>query len=218
MKNKKLVVTLGAVALIAAIGVGSTFAYLTATTDTVTNTFTIGEVTFTTPDPDPNDPDSSINSGLVESAVERDETGAYVDADGDDTWTVTGNDYTDVLPGEVIYKDPTVLGLTEDSVDAYVFVTVAGEDESLSVTEYSSEWTELGKTDDGKTVLYRVYDSADAKKTPSTIFSSVTVSTDADEDTEFTDIVINAYAIQMAGFDSPEAAFAQFSEQAGTLK
>ena len=46
MKKTKLVTMLGAISLIGAIGAGSTFAYLTSTTGTVTNTFTVGNVNF----------------------------------------------------------------------------------------------------------------------------------------------------------------------------
>ena len=46
MKKTKIVTMLGAISLIGAIGAGSTFAYLTSTTGTVTNTFTVGNVNF----------------------------------------------------------------------------------------------------------------------------------------------------------------------------
>lgn len=40
--KKKLITLITSIALIAAVGVGATLAYLTATTGTVTNTFTVG--------------------------------------------------------------------------------------------------------------------------------------------------------------------------------
>ena len=71
MKKTKLVTLLGAISLIGAIGAGSTFAYLTSTTGTVTNTFTVGNVNF---DDDP------LTGGLSESKVARDEnSGLYVE-------------------------------------------------------------------------------------------------------------------------------------------
>lgn len=80
MKKTKLVTLLGAISLIGAIGAGSTFAYLTSTTGTVTNTFTVGNVNF---DDDP------LTGGLSESKVARDEnSNLYVDADGTGEWTV----------------------------------------------------------------------------------------------------------------------------------
>ena len=65
MKKTKLLTTLGAVALIGAIGVGSTFAYLTSETGVVKNTFTVGKVQF----------DTSMGVGLTESEVARDKDG-----------------------------------------------------------------------------------------------------------------------------------------------
>ena len=44
MKRARFIATLGATALIGAIGVGSTFAYLTSQTEAVTNTFSVGDV------------------------------------------------------------------------------------------------------------------------------------------------------------------------------
>lgn len=80
MKKTKLVTLLGAISLLGAIGAGSTFAYLTSTTGTVTNTFTVGNVNF---DDDP------LTGGLSESKVARDEnSNLYVDADGTGEWTV----------------------------------------------------------------------------------------------------------------------------------
>ena len=88
MKKTKLVTLLGAISLIGAIGAGSTFAYLTSTTGTVTNTFTVGNVNF---DDDP------LTGGLSESKVARDEnSNLYVDADGTGEWTVKENKYEDL--------------------------------------------------------------------------------------------------------------------------
>lgn len=94
MKKTKLLTTLGAVALIGAIGVGSTFAYLSATTQTVTNTFTVGNVSF-----------DGLNGGLTESLVKRGENGNYADADGAGAWSVTENKYENLVAGENLYKD-----------------------------------------------------------------------------------------------------------------
>ena len=100
MKKTKLITLLGAISLIGAIGAGSTFAYLTSTTGTVTNTFTVGNVNF---DDDP------LTGGLSESKVARDEnSNLYVDADGTGEWTVKENKYEDLVAGEVVYKYPNV--------------------------------------------------------------------------------------------------------------
>ena len=47
MKKRSLVATIAAVACIAAVGIGSTFAYFTSTTKVLGNTFTMGNVAIT---------------------------------------------------------------------------------------------------------------------------------------------------------------------------
>lgn len=202
MKKTKLVATLGAVALIGVIGVGSTFAYLTDQTATVTNTFTVGDVTF--------DEDNELGSGLRESAVVRDEeTGNYVDNDGADTWTVVANEYTNLAAGEEVYKDPTVV-MGADSQDAWVFVKVTNvTDETFSDVAWSEDWTDvtaeyLAANEMAEDVDYVVYakNTTIAAEEASTIFTSVTVSTEVTGETVIPEITVEAFAIQAAGFAS----------------
>ena len=204
MKKNKLVVTLSAVALLGVIGVGSTFAYLTDETATITNTFTLGNVNF----------DDEFGSGLRESAV-SDESGSYVDADGENKWTVISNEYENLYAGEVVYKDPTVI-MGATSEDAWVFAKVTFDD-----TQYDIVWA------DGWTDVTAAYIAADAERANdkgyvvfakeeiikakgySTIFTEVTVDKDITEKTTLTDISVSAFAIQAAGFDSYEAAISE---------
>lgn len=193
MKKRKLFAMLGAVTLIGAIGGGSTFAYLTSQTGTVTNTFTVGNVNF------------DEEAGLTESAVER-EDGVYVDADGEDIWSVTENTYENLVAGETVYKDPTV-HMADNSENAWVFAKIVNANDSLEIT-YSTDWADV--TDEYKaahpdeTVDFSVYakTSQIAKGEDSTIFTNVTVGDDVTEDTEFTAITVKACAVQAAGFDS----------------
>ena len=196
MKKTKLVTLLGAISLIGAIGAGSTFAYLTSTTGTVTNTFTVGNVNF---DDDP------LTGGLSESKVARDEHSTlYVDADG-----------TGECTGEVVYKDPTV-HMADDSQDAWVFAKIVNENPELTIT-YASDWVDV--TDAYKTaqnlnnIDYKVYAKKDviSKSAHSTIFEEVTVGNNVTEDTTFTDIKVSACAVQAAGFASYTDALAQVS-------
>ncbi len=113
MKNGKLVATLGAVALVAAVGLGSTLAYLSDSTNTVENTFTLGNVSFG------EDPDLGL--ALVEHEVTLNDT-TYTIAN-DAKWT-DHNDYKKVTPGEVLPKDPTVF-IGETSEDAWLYVRVS---------------------------------------------------------------------------------------------
>ena len=198
MKNTKLVATLGAVALVAAVGLGSTLAYLTDTTDTVTNTFTFGNVTF------------DLDGGLRESEVVRDTDttsdtyGQYIDNDGDD-WTVDDTQgYTDLYPGETVFKDPTVL-LDSDSNDAWVFAKVVYDKEQFSIN-YSANWAVIDtlSTDDYDFVAKT--DAVMAGGDNSTIFTDVTVSEGVELDDELNPITITAAAVQSIGFADSAAA------------
>lgn len=107
-KSKKLIVLIVAVALIAAVGVGSTLAYLTSKSDTVTNTFTVGKY-----------PDNALV--IKEHAVTQNTDGDYVA----DTAEVTSNAYNDILPGVKLDKDP-FLRLAANSPTSYLFMKASG--------------------------------------------------------------------------------------------
>lgn len=211
MKKAKLVTTLGAVALIGVIGVGSTFAYLSDKTGTVTNTFTVGNVSF--------DDDNDLKSGLRESDVVRsEETGKYVDNDGEDKWTVIKNDYTSLVAGETVYKDPTVI-MADDSEVAWVFAQITNtNDDAFASIAWSEGWADVTAAykvanDITEDINYVVY----AKKTTiaageaSTIFTSVKMSTDITGETVIPEIEVKAFAIQAAGFESYTDAISQVS-------
>ena len=101
MKKKSLVTMAVSLALVAVIGVGSTFAYLSSTTGEVKNTFTVGNVKISI-DEDKYD--------TPENANDR---------------TETGNDYKDIYPGQEIKKDPTVY-VEANSAKSYVYLKVEG--------------------------------------------------------------------------------------------
>jgi len=199
--NKKLVMTLGAAALIGAIGIGSTFAYLTAETEEVTNTFTIGD----------------IGLELAESEVERDEDGVYVDADGDEVWDASGNAYYDIVAGETVYKDPTAT-VKAGSVDCYLFITVAYTDQ-VEIEVDEALWTPVSYiAEDGDPVCYvtYVYNAIVEQRDEDqnfTLFDSVTFSDELEAGDEIDDIVIFAGAVQANGFDDVEDAYAVYEEQ-----
>ena len=135
MKNGKLIATLGSVALIAAIGIGSTFAYLSDTTDTVTNKFTLGNVSF------------GLNGGLAEQEVVL-QDGKYVIGDGADENTTTDwvqtNTYAKVTPGETVAKNPTAF-IGSDSENAWLFVRVSKSADFETIT-FNSAFTKVGET------------------------------------------------------------------------
>ena len=210
--NKKLLLTLGSVALIGAIGIGSTFAYLTASTGEVTNKFEIGYI------------------GL-DGTITLDEAKVGVDGlalTGDDAARVNANDYTNLFPGQVVDKDPTVHVTTDTTLDAYIFVEVDNADfvdgadgadgtlvqksgnAVLLTTDAIDKdvWTYLGTNGNGNAVFYTVHEATAAEDY--TLFTKVTVNTALTNGQEFEKIVVDAAAVQYAMFeDSAENAFAQ---------
>lgn len=100
--KKKLMMALSLV-LVAAMSIGGTIAYLTAQTEAVTNTFTIGNITMTLDEAALND------DGTENAAAER----------------VTANTYK-IVPGATIVKDPTV-HIGANSEPCYVYVCINDE-------------------------------------------------------------------------------------------
>jgi len=203
MKKVRLFATLASVALVGAIGAGSTFAYLTDSTEAVTNTFTVGEVAF---EYDEND---ETVTGLRESEVKRDEnTGDYVDADKENTWTKTENIYEDLVAGEKVYKDPTVI-MDEKSQIAWVFARIENvNNEAFANIEWNTkEWIdvtaqykELNPADNADYAVYARKEKINPEEA-STIFTSVTLSDDVTGETVIPQIIVKAFAIQAVGFN-----------------
>lgn len=109
MKKKNILVTMLCCVLVSALTLGATLAYLTATTPTLNNVFTIGG--FNMPDPDPGSEDNDIQ--LTEP-----------------NWSTTDTNKNDVPdaaenlePGQTVAKDPKVTNRST-TLDAYVFLKV----------------------------------------------------------------------------------------------
>lgn len=102
--NKKLMKTIGCLALVGAIGVGATLAYLSDSTSTLKNTFVIGNgIDITLTEQDVNDPTKRVEEGNTQ-------------------------EYPELVPGVEYVKDPTTT-VKANSNDCYVFMYVEGADE-----------------------------------------------------------------------------------------
>lgn len=102
--NKKLMKTIGCLALVGAIGVGATLAYLSDSTSTLKNTFVIGNgIDITLTEQDVNDPTKRVEEGNTQ-------------------------EYPELVPGVEYVKDPTTTVMA-NSNDCYVFMYVEGADE-----------------------------------------------------------------------------------------
>lgn len=205
MKKKTLTIAI-ALVLVVALAVGATYAYLTAQTDEVKNTFVVGAL-------------GNSNLALKEHAVTYNQkNGTYTEGD----WQATGQTYI-VQPGVNIPKDPTVmLSNLDANTGAYVFVGVKGTATttfSWSVDE--ANWQSLMNgntpvekdgykiyvlkagvvTDDGQWAVLK----AGTDGTEITVSNNFALAEDQNADSLNIDVI--AFACQSAGFNSAYEAF-----------
>lgn len=203
--RKILGVTLSAAALMAA-SVFGTMAYLTDT-EAVTNTFTVGKVQIT----------------LDEAKV--DEMGK---PDGTTRWQPTEEDPAQeyhLIPGHEYTKDPTI-HVDADSENCYLFVKVENgiaDIETKTGKTIAAQMKEIGWVEvDGDKGIYVLAkgenDTPDYTYTVGggahvEVFNEFTVdgdSVDNDKIAEYAkkEVVVTAYAVQAAGFDTSLDAWA----------
>lgn len=188
MKSKKKVfmTVLCAAALVVASVLG-TMAYLTSKTDTVTNTFTVGNVAIT----------------LDEAKVTDD--GKVVT--GEDAERVKANNYK-LIPGHTYTKDPTV-HVAAGSEESWLFVKVdngisnleaAGETTIAAQMAKDNNWTLVDETNH----VYAYKNKVSARQNIQ-VFGSFTLAGDANVgavNTANDKITITAYAVQADGFNT----------------
>lgn len=207
-KTRKILLMAACAILLVCISVGATVAYLTST-DTVTNTFTVGKVAIKLDEAKAN-PDGS----LIENADR-----------------VKANNYK-LLPGHTYNKDPMVTVL-KDSEPAYIKMTVtfSKANELDAIFEPTgaklmeifkgynqTNWLYKGNSKD-TTANTRTYEfwykgavgAPDADVPLDALFDSITVPGDITADQlktiEGMTITVNAYAIQADGFADADAAW-----------
>lgn len=175
---KKIAVMFAAVVLVVAATIGGTLAWLTATSDTVTNTFTVGD----------------INIKLDEEDVDN----STADADRD-----TANAYK-IIPGGTSEKDPTVT-VHKGSEKCYVYVTVENqlvlETTVVGSLDISSDWERIATS--GNKTLYRYKEIVDASSSAvelpevfTTVKYSESITKEDIKDLTGKKIIVNAYAHQ----------------------
>lgn len=116
MKKNKIMLSVISGLLVAAVAVGGTLAYLSDKSNMVTNTFNVGA----------GYEEEGPHTGLWldETAKTGEDNPTAVDTENR---TEEGVAYTDLLPADVIAKDPT-FHLTAGSTESYVFAEVKGLD------------------------------------------------------------------------------------------
>lgn len=190
---KKKLMTVLALVLVIAMSVAGTYAYLTSR-DSVTNTFTVGNVSITLDELD-TDNDANESDNVTVNDKVRDKANAYK-----------------LMPGITYTKDPTV-HVDPASENCYVFVKVEN-----GIADYEAEgnttiakqienngWTKL---DGVANVYYQVY-TKDQPSKDLVVFNNFKVSDTANTvdgwssiNTTNTTIVVTAYAVQKDGFET----------------
>lgn len=212
MKARKILVSLAALALVAAISIGGTIAYLTST-DEVVNTFTVGNVAIKL-----DEAKANTDGSLVPNA-ER----------------VKANSYK-LLPGHTYNKDPmvTVLSGSETSyikmtvtfskaneLDA-IFAPTGAELTSIFNGYDAANWTYKGNTknttDNTRTYEFWYKEAVGAPTADvalDALFDSITVPGTITNEQLATiagmTITVNAYAIQADGFATADAAWTAYN-------
>lgn len=206
--KKKILVACLCVALAVLTIAGTTLAYLTSH-DTVTNTFTVGNVQITLDETDVDN--STADAG-------RDQANSYK-----------------LIPGHTYTKDPTVT-VKAGSEQSYIKMTVTftkaaeldaifkptGADLTSIFNGYdSTNWIYKGNTegsDDTRTYEFWYKETVAASTADvalDALFDSITVPGTITNDQLASiagmTITVNAYAIQADGFDTADAAWAAFS-------
>lgn len=188
---KKKLTTVLAIVLVVALSVAGTYAYLTAQTKQVTNTFTA--------------------AGLA-SKFTLDESKATQKTDGSYTLDVNDrvqeNTYS-VVPKVNLAKDPTVHVTLEKNVGAYVFLAVSNNlGNGLTAKIDDSVWKELGTTyTDAQGVVWTMYykqlaGSATPAQVDINVLAGQQIVVGDTVAAECGNIVFNAYLTQSAGFTS----------------
>lgn len=207
-KGRKILLMAACAVLLVCISVGATVAYLTAT-DTVTNTFTVGNIQIKL------DEAKANTDGTLVAGADR----------------VKANSYK-LLPGHTYNKDPMVTVL-KDSEPAYIKMTVtfskANELDAIFAPDganltsifngyNAANWTAKGNTKD-TTANTRTYEfwykeavgAPTADVALDALFDSITVpgtiTADQLKTIEGMTITVNAYAIQADGFANETAAW-----------
>lgn len=186
---KKKLTTVLAIVLVVALSVAGTYAYLTAQTDTITNTFTVGHVKI--------DLTETFNT----------------DADNDgtnDCWKMQ------LIPGTSAVKDPTVT-VKANSEKCYLFVKFEEKNSPATYLTYTSTLTDANgwtKLDSENDVWYRIVNKAaddtsfvllQADGNGNMVTVKDTVTNDNMAEAAKAELVYTAYACQFEGMNVDQA-------------
>lgn len=145
MKRKNMATMVTCIALVGAVAVGGTLALLSQPSNTVTNTFTVGEGYST----DPEDPDLILDEAKITKDTSLANFGGYKE---DLTTTrVTTNTYADLVEGTTLAKDPRFKIADDCSVEySWIVAKIDGFNEHAAATQLSFASIDTSKTGTGE--------------------------------------------------------------------
>lgn len=199
MKQTKVLLTLACAILLVAASVMGTLAYLTSTTGTVTNTFTVGNVKF-----DGNGLDEADVTVYGVKETVSDGQGGTKDAP-----RVTANTYK-LVPGHTYVKDPTV-HVAANNEDCWLFIKVvnpiagiekadvAGQNGTTIAAQMTANgWTAVTGAEN---VYTRAKVTSSTSKQDFVVFSSFTLADNASFAANgYSPITVQAALVQADGF------------------
>ena len=216
MKKKNVLMTALSLTLVGVIAAGSTLAYLTSQSDTLTNTFTVGEGYGTEQDP----------------GFYLDETAAKVEGVEGKTVTTNptskdqfgrteeGNTYAAMSIGDTIYKDPTFH--LDEGPESYIFAKVEGVDAmeadgvGFDFTGWSANWVKVDGSKD-RDGYYRYTSTVTAGTEIAPLFTNVSLPAALKalpDENDLTNITIKGVAIQAANLATWQDAWAALAKDA----
>ena len=195
MKIKRILLSVLALALVAALSVGATLAFMSAEDTRVINNFSFGSISVQIAEEVPTDLPDDVEAVAAGKGVS----------------------YTKVTPGVQLPKQPAVSVKTD--VKAYVFINVSGFDANLKCDGINSTWTAVDGTTDtyGNGTYYKVVEANNAMTFVDNAFESVTVSSTCTGSETLPTVYIDVFAIQYDNIsfaDACAAAAASFADEA----
>ena len=217
MKKKNVLMTALSLTLVGVIAAGSTLAYLTSQSDTLTNTFTVGEGYGTDGDGfylDETTAKTEVVDGalVITNPTEKDEFGLER--------TTEGNGYAAMSIGDTIYKDPTFH--LDEGPESYIFAKVEGVDAmeadgvGFDFTGWSTNWVKVDGSED-RDGYYRYTSTVTAGTEIAPLFTKVSLPAALQalpDASHLTNITIKGVAIQAANLATWENAWAALAEDA----
>ena len=191
MKTRKTLLVVLSLVLVAVVSVTGTLAYLSSTTQSITNTFTVGKVEI------------DLNEYELDTDKITQKTEKGIHAGGSQEYKV--------YPGQVLDTKDGIVTIKADSEKCWVFVKVEETDaKNMLTVGINSAWVHASGLPDGVYVYQNAAQNAVTADTDLTrIIDTVTISTElkAAADLQGASIKLTAYAIQADGLDTAAAAW-----------